>query len=44
LLAVGLDSDQLSVHAIDQQGGSLTLRAQYKVGTMPNWVEILDLP
>ena len=44
LLAAGLDSDRLSVHAIDPQDGSLTLRAQYPVGGMPNWVEIVDLP
>jgi 6-phosphogluconolactonase len=44
LLAAGLDSNQLSVHAIDSQGGGLTLRGQYPVGGMPNWVEILDLP
>jgi 6-phosphogluconolactonase len=44
LLAAGLDSNQLSVHAIDPEQGSLTLRAQYPVGGMPNWVEILDLP
>ena len=44
LLAAGLDSDRLSVHAIDPEDGSLTLRAQYPVGGMPNWVEIVDLP
>jgi 6-phosphogluconolactonase len=44
LLAAGLDSNQLSVHAIDPEQGGLTLRGQYPVGGMPNWVEILDLP
>ncbi len=44
LLAAGLDSDRLSVHAINPQEGGLTLRAQYPVGGMPNWVEIVDLP
>jgi 6-phosphogluconolactonase len=44
LLAAGLDSNQLSVHAIDPQQGGLTPRGQYPVGSMPNWVEILDLP
>jgi 6-phosphogluconolactonase len=44
VIAAGLDSNQLSVHAIDPEDGSLTLRAQYPVGGMPNWVEILDLP
>jgi 6-phosphogluconolactonase len=44
LLAVGLDSNQLSVHAIGPQDGGLTLRGQYPVGGMPNWVEIVDLP
>jgi 6-phosphogluconolactonase (cycloisomerase 2 family) len=39
-----LDSNQLSVHAINPEQGGLTLRAQYPVGGMPNWVEILDLP
>ena len=43
LLAAGLDSNRLSVHAIDPEKGGLTLRGQYPVGGMPNWVEILDL-
>lgn len=43
LLAAGLDSDALSVHAIDPQTGSLTLHARHRMGTMPNWVEIVDL-
>jgi 6-phosphogluconolactonase len=44
LLTAGLDSNQLSVHAIDPEEGGLTVRGQYPVGGMPNWVEILDLP
>jgi 6-phosphogluconolactonase len=43
LLAAGLDSNQLSVHAIDAGNGALSLRGQYAVGGMPNWVEIVDL-
>lgn len=45
LLAAGLDSNQLAVHAIDKGTGALPLRAaRYPVGGMPNWVEIIDLP
>lgn len=44
LLAAGLDSNQLAVHAIDRETGALALRARYPVGGMPNWVEIVDLP
>ena len=44
LLAAGLDSNQLAVHAIDSATGALALRARYQVGGMPNWVEIVDLP
>jgi 6-phosphogluconolactonase len=44
LLTAGLDSDRLSVHAIDSEEGGLTPRGQYPVGGMPNWVEIVDLP
>jgi len=43
LLAAGLDSDHLGVHAIDQQDGSLAPRARYQVGAMPNLVEVLDV-
>lgn len=43
LLAVGLDSNRLSVHAIDGRIGGLAVCAQYPVGGMPNWVEIVDL-
>jgi 6-phosphogluconolactonase len=44
LLAAGLDSNRLSVHAIDPEDGSLSPQAQYPLGGMPNWVEIVDLP
>lgn len=43
LLAAGLNSNRLSVHAIDQGDGSLRLLAQYPLGSMPNWVEIVEL-
>ena len=44
LLAAGLDSNRVSIHAIDPEEGALTPRGQYPVGGMPNWVEIIDLP
>jgi len=44
LLAAGLDSNGLSVHAIDARDGTLTLQSQHKMGAAPNWVEIVDLP
>jgi 6-phosphogluconolactonase len=43
LIAVGLDSNQLTVHSIDGDTGALAMRARYPVGGMPNWVEIVDL-
>ncbi len=43
LLAAGLDSNGLSVHAIDPQDGTLSVRARVQVGAMPNWVEVVDL-
>ena len=43
LLATGLDSNQLSVHAINPEQGGLTLRGQYPVGGMPNWVGYLSI-
>jgi 6-phosphogluconolactonase len=43
LVAAGLDSNQVRVHAIDSRDGTLTLRSQHPVGAMPNWVEIVDL-
>lgn len=44
LLSAGLDSNQISVHAIDQDNGRLSMVAQYRVGGMPNWIEIVELP
>lgn len=43
LLSVGLDSNALSVYEINQSTGELSLRYQYAVGRMPNWVEIIDI-
>lgn len=43
VLAAGLDSNRLSVHAIDPDEGTLTLRGQYALGGMPNWIEIVEL-
>jgi 6-phosphogluconolactonase len=43
LVAAGLDSNRVSVHAIDSRDGTLTLRSQHGVGAMPNWVEIVEL-
>ena len=43
LLSVGLDSDTMTVHAIDPQSGVLSAVKQYPMGEMPNWVEIVDL-
>ena len=43
LLAVGLDSGAMTVHAIDAASGELKAGAQVTMGTQPNWVEIIDL-
>jgi 6-phosphogluconolactonase len=43
LLAVGLDSNAMTVHRIDPQSGALSVAHQYPMGKMPNWVEIVDL-
>lgn len=43
LLAVGLDSAGMTVHAIDPASGALTAAHRYPMGTHPNWVEIVDL-
>ena len=43
LVSVGLDSNGMSVHAIDSQSGELKAAHQYPMGTQPNWVEIVDL-
>ena len=42
LLAVGMDSASLTVHAIDQNSGELRNVKQYPMGKQPNWVEIVD--
>jgi 6-phosphogluconolactonase len=42
LLAVGMDSTSLTVHAIDQKSGELKNVKQYSMGKQPNWVEIVD--
>ena len=42
LLAVGMDSASLTVHAIDQKSGELKNVKQYPMGKQPNWVEIVD--
>lgn len=43
LLSVGMDSGAMTVHAIDAGSGALTPAGHYKMGTQPNWVEIVDL-
>ena len=43
LLAAGLNSNGLSVHAIDVRDGTLSLQSQHAMGAAPNWVEIIDL-
>jgi 6-phosphogluconolactonase len=44
LLAVGLDSNQMTVYAIGKGNGRLDPVKQYPMGKMPNWVEFVDLP
>lgn len=44
LLAVGQQSNGLSVYAIEAANGKLTRLKQYPVGKNPQWVEIIDLP
>ncbi len=43
LLAAGLASNALTVSAIDPNSGALAALQQYRLGEMPNWVEIVDL-
>jgi 6-phosphogluconolactonase len=43
LLAAGLSSNGLAVSAIDPGNGALAALRQYRLGEMPNWVEIIDL-
>jgi 6-phosphogluconolactonase len=42
-LAVGMDSNAMTVHAIDPASGELKPVGHYPMGTQPNWVEIVDL-
>jgi 6-phosphogluconolactonase len=43
LLAVGLDSNRMTVYAIDKDTGALDPVKQYPMGAMPNWIEFVDL-
>jgi len=42
LLSVGLDSNHMTVYAIEANG-SLKPAKQHEMGKMPNWIEIVDL-
>jgi 6-phosphogluconolactonase len=44
LLAVGQQSDHLSVYRIDPETGRLDTMGRYATAHNPNWVEIVDLP
>ncbi len=43
LLAAGLSSNAMTVSAIDAESGALSSLRQYRLGEMPNWIEIVDL-
>ncbi len=43
LLAAGLSSNAMTVYAIDPDNGALAALRQYRLGDMPNWIEIVDL-
>jgi 6-phosphogluconolactonase len=43
LLAAGLSSNTIAVSAIDPDSGALAAIRRYRVGEMPNWIEIIDL-
>lgn len=43
VLSVGQRSHHLTCHAIDKASGRLSDAGRYKVGTNPNWVEIVTL-
>jgi 6-phosphogluconolactonase len=43
LLAAGLSSNAMTVSAIDPDNGTLASLRQYRLGEMPNWIEIVDL-
>jgi 6-phosphogluconolactonase len=38
-----MDSNAMTVHAIDPASGALKPAGHYPMGTQPNWVEIIDL-
>jgi 6-phosphogluconolactonase len=42
LLSAGLDSNHLTVYAIEANG-TLNPKKQHAMGQMPNWVEFVDL-
>jgi 6-phosphogluconolactonase len=42
LVAAGMDSASIAVHAIDANSGQLKAGKQYAVGQQPNWIEIVD--
>jgi 6-phosphogluconolactonase len=43
LLSVGMDSGAMTVYTIDQTSGELKPIGHYRMGTQPNWIEIVDL-
>jgi 6-phosphogluconolactonase len=42
LLSVGLDSNHMTVYAIEANGALRPIK-QYEMGKMPNWIEFVDL-
>ena len=42
LIAAGMDSASISVHAVEENTGDLKLVKRYLVGRQPNWIEIVD--
>lgn len=42
LIAAGMDSASITVHAIDANTGDLKVVKRYPVGQQPNWIEIVD--
>jgi 6-phosphogluconolactonase len=42
LIAAGMDSASITVHAIDAHTGDLEVVKRYPVGQQPNWIEIVD--
>jgi len=43
LLSVGMDSGAMTVYTIDQTSGELKPIGHHRMGTQPNWIEIVDL-